>query len=330
MRNITENAMVANISKVNESSSANGSSPSSTEGIAMCSAFALICVLVVVGNLVTIVLFTVNKRLGKKSLYLVINMAFADFMYGVLSVPFFIYFELGVYFYQLWTMGDSDLPIFYFYLVVDRIFSAASLLSVTCISYERFYAIYRPFKHRSLTARHYKIVIFFIWALAFLHSACSLFYSGKFYIYFWILMGVVLSFIIVACYVAIWLKFHKGSVATQQQNRDAQNVHLTKTLLLVSITTLICWLPLIAVSDLHLLNVEISWRYYVFSVFLNYCNSFINAIVYALKLPEFREGMAASCCVHASPVRRQEAGNPVNSNSRNNQAAFSITQVIHK
>ena len=227
-------------------------------------------------------------------------------------------------------MGDSDLPIFYFYLVVDRIFSAASLLSVTCISYERFYAIYRPFKHRSLTARHYQIIIFFIWALAFLHSGCSLFYSGKFYIYFWISMGVVSSFIIVACYVAIWLKFHQGSVATQQQNRDAQNVRLTKTLLLVSITTLICWLPLIVVSDLHLLNVEISWRYYVFSVFLNYCNSFINAIVYALKLPEFREVMAVSCRVHASLVRRQEAGNPENSNSRNNQAAFSITQVIHK
>ena len=34
--------------------------------------------LIVVGNLLTIVLFVVNKELRKKSLFLVINMAFTD------------------------------------------------------------------------------------------------------------------------------------------------------------------------------------------------------------------------------------------------------------
>lgn len=93
------NVMVVNISKVNELSLVNGSLFFSIEGIVMCSVFVLICVLVVVGNFVIIVFFIVNKRFGKKSLYFVINMVFVDFMYGVLLVLFFIYFEFGVYFY---------------------------------------------------------------------------------------------------------------------------------------------------------------------------------------------------------------------------------------
>ena len=44
------------------------------------------------GNLLTIVLFAVEKRLRKKSLFVVINMAFADMMFGTVSLPLFVYY----------------------------------------------------------------------------------------------------------------------------------------------------------------------------------------------------------------------------------------------
>lgn len=44
------------------------------------------------GNLFTIVLFAVEKRLRKKSLFVVINMAFADMMFGAVSLPLFVYY----------------------------------------------------------------------------------------------------------------------------------------------------------------------------------------------------------------------------------------------
>ena len=50
--------------------------PSKVEGIAWCSAFALEALITVLGNLLTIILFLVNKNLRKKCLPLVINMAF--------------------------------------------------------------------------------------------------------------------------------------------------------------------------------------------------------------------------------------------------------------
>ena len=47
------------------------------------------------GNLLTIILFTPKKKLRKKSLLLVINMAFADMMLGALSLPLFVYLRVG-------------------------------------------------------------------------------------------------------------------------------------------------------------------------------------------------------------------------------------------
>ena len=78
----------------NSSENATGSSrivPSKAESIALCTAFILIFVFIVVGNLLTIVLFAVDRSLRKRSLLLVINMAFADLMLGTVSLPLYIY-----------------------------------------------------------------------------------------------------------------------------------------------------------------------------------------------------------------------------------------------
>jgi len=80
------------------SENATGSSmlvPSKAEGMAWCSVFIVTSVSIVAGNLLTIVLFVLNKNLRKKSLFLVINMAFADLMLGAWSVPIYIYSFFG-------------------------------------------------------------------------------------------------------------------------------------------------------------------------------------------------------------------------------------------
>ena len=66
--------------------------PSKAEGVALCTGFILSFVFIVVGNLLTIVLFAVNKRLRKRRLFLIINMAFADLMLGAVSLPIYIYY----------------------------------------------------------------------------------------------------------------------------------------------------------------------------------------------------------------------------------------------
>ena len=65
---------------------------SEAQVIAWSCALASEAVVIVLGNLLTIVLFTFNRKLrNKKRLYLVINMAFADLVLGGASLPLFVY-----------------------------------------------------------------------------------------------------------------------------------------------------------------------------------------------------------------------------------------------
>ena len=264
--------------------------PSKAEGIVWCSVFSLLSVFIVVGNLLTIVFFVVKKKLRKKSLFLVINMAFADLMFGALVIPLYNYITLGMY-YKLWT-GNVNLSLTYFYGTVLLISLGASLLSAAFIFCERFYAIYRPFKHRTLTVRTYRIVMFTVWTAAALDTSVGFLFQFKLQVYSRVALGLILTFIICGCNIAIWRKFQHGSVASQQQNRDLQNERLTRTLLFISILTLLCWLPVIIVGNLKALGVSIPWRWFVIAMFVNYSNAFVNPVVYALRIPEFRQALA--------------------------------------
>ena len=94
---------------------------SKAECIALCTGFILSFVFIVVGNLLTIVLFAVNSSLSKRSLFLFINMAFADLMLGTLTLPLYIYL-VGKSF-QLWD-GAWSMPMSFFYVIVDTFFLA--------------------------------------------------------------------------------------------------------------------------------------------------------------------------------------------------------------
>ena len=213
--------------------------PSKAEGIAWCSAFILLSVFIVVGNLLTIVLFARNKTLRKKSLFLVINMAFADLMIGALTLPFDIS-RLGADFH-LW-ITSVNMPLDYFYFIVRMVTLIATLNSAAAISGERFYAIYWPFKHRTLSMRAYRIVICTVWSLTILASAVCMtfvfFISYNHAVYIWAPYIVILILFICGCNIGIWRKFRHGSVALQQDNRAPQKKRLTKTLLFVSLLAL--------------------------------------------------------------------------------------------
>ena len=307
------NTSAANISREN-GSGLSKNVPSKAEGIVWCSIHALLFVFIVVGNLLTVILFALYKKLRKRSLFLVINMAFADLMLGALSLPLHIYTFLGTN-YRLWT-GSINVPIGYLFQIADSVSLLASLISAAFISCERFYAIYRPFKHRTLAVRTYGVVIFVVWTQAALHTGLGLSGNlGKHNMYILIVLVLTPTIIICGCNIAIWIKFQHGSVALQQQNRNLQNERLTKTLVFVSILALLCWLPVVIYTGLDGQGVVIPRRYFIIVRFLNYCNAFINPVVYALRIPEFRQALALCC------VRRRTVVNTENIELRNNKAA---------
>ena len=290
--------------------------PFKAEGIAWCSVFLLEVVFIVVGNMLTIVLFAVDKMLRKKSLFLVINMAFADLMSGAVSLPILVY-TVGAGF-MLWKVRVTG-TLYIFQLMFQTIFLQTSLISAALISGERFYAIYWPLKHRTVTMRAYRSVIFMVWVLAILVSILENFISQK--LAFYIFLSILLTslFIVCCCNIAIWRKFQQR-IASQQQNRAAQNQRLTKTLLFVSAVALLSWLPLTICNILvTVLEIQMPLRILFMAVVLNYLNFLLNPIVYALRIPEFRQAMAF-CCVRR-PVSINRKGD------RRNKKAASLTPV---
>ena len=291
------------VNKTMENASAfTRSFPSKAEGIALCSTFILSSVLIIAGNLLTLVLFTVTKPLRRKSLFLVINMAFADLLLGTFSVPFYIYFAGDAY--QLWTAKYG------FYLMVfkciDAIFSFGSFLSAAFISCERLYAVYCPFKHRLLSTKTYRIAIFILWTFAALLSTIlyllSVFTSVRSALYVSVLVLLGLTVIICVCNIAIWRNFKHQSIDSQHRNGASRNRRLTKTLLLVSILALLCWLPLIILNVLiYIPETSIPWKFYFMVNILNYSNSFVNPIVYVFRIPEFQQALRL-CCSTRTPV----------------------------
>ena len=283
--------------------------PSKSEGLALCSAFILSSVLIIAGNLLTLVLFAVAKPLRRKSLFLVLNMAFADFMLGAFSLPFYIFF-VGSY-YQLWTAKYDFEHMAYkiFYTSIDNMFLFGSYISAASISCERFYAVFWPFKHRLLSTRTYRITIFFLWTFAVLLSTLiTLFYVSSsiglaLYVSVPVLLGITV--IICVCNIAIWRNFQHKSVDSQHRNGASRNRRLTKTLLLVSVLALLCWLPLIILNILiYITKTSIPFKFYNMMNVLNYSNSFVNPIVYVFRITEFQQALRSCCTKRRSEERR--------------------------
>ena len=268
---------------------------SKAEGIAWCVASILISIFIVVGNLLVIVLFVISKNLRKKSLLLVINMAFADLMLGALSLPGYI-FILGGY-YQLWTEASTEFVMVH--RIIDAVFLQVALISAVFISAERFYAIYWPFEHRTLTMQTYRIVVGMVWALAVLISAVlnALFnlISLKHSVYSWTPYTLILILVMCCCHIGIWRKFRHGRVASQLESKALQNKRLTKTLMFVSTLALLSWTPLIILNCLRASTLSIPSRYFIIADIQNYSNSFVNPIVYALRIPEFKQSLLFCC-----------------------------------
>ena len=289
----------------NESSSTNHPALSKAEAIAWCCVFTLSSALIVAGNLLTIVIFAVNRRLHKKCFLLVVNMACADLMLGAVSLPMFIYRNIGET-SELW-MVKKNTGVWTFHGVFSVLYLQASIIFAALISGERFFATYWPFKHHTVSVRAYRILILMAWIIIVVSSTIlatlALFVSNLAYFSFWVSCTLTPTVTICFCNIAIWRKFRRGRIVSIQKDRASQNRRLTKTLLCISLFALLSWLPIIIRNILRAINVSLSNNVYFIAVLLNISSCFVNPIIYALRIPEFKEAITSLCCRRQAVTR---------------------------
>ncbi|XP_044171052.1 galanin receptor type 1-like [Acropora millepora] len=251
----------------------------------------------------TILTFARNRHLRKRTTYLIMNLTIADFFVGTVSGPMHIYhimtFEPGSGF------GWGKFIVMF----LDNLFTACSLLHLAMLSLERLHATLFPFRHCLMLDRVYLKAVVCIWFLAVIPaSAASTFFliEQQHSKYVWSSLVIAVLFTVIVSYVIIALNvkrrappYSSGAVSPERK--------LTVTILVVIVLSTFAFLPyfLDAVAKLRGLyppaQFDIEQSLNVFF----YANSFVNPLVYTLRMKEFRKATRV-WCGSANTVRRNQ------------------------
>ena len=271
--------------------------------------FGLLAALIVVGNSLTIWIFLKQKR-RKRAHFLLISLAAADLLVGLLTVPL----------YMVVHLPDTSTPeTFYASLYVDICTGLTSIFTLAVIALERMYAVGWPLRHRTLRLRAYTFAIVTPWILAATVTSIRVLRDYR-------LIGltgfnVVIcvsptapSLVICSAYCVIWWKGKKRPVNRNQQIQG--ETKLAKTLFLIMGASLLTWLPF------QIITIITSWSF-LFSgsnlsgimriiKLLQFSNSLVNVIIYPFRISEFKSALlrilrslVTSCSRHGKTSRRR-------------------------
>ena len=211
--------------------------------------------------------------------------------------------------YGLWNVEMTPALLFSTY-GVDTLFFGCSLSFLVSISIERLYATRKPMRHRSMTGMTYKIWMSCVWVASFIYTsvvALFLFYD---------VIGLQIWYI-VASYVFVSLLIltfsYCGVFVTVRCSEQPQHSHrgqarkerrLTMTLFIVTLVSLSVWIPYVLFTFLesHLsrqFSLEALLRARGVCETLFFANSFVNPILYTIRIPQFRRASINLITCHA-------------------------------
>jgi len=254
--------------------------------------FGLMAAIPVAGNTVTLVIF-LKRQLRKRPHFLLISLAVADLLVGLLSIPLYMTLHYDLY-------EGPVVPATANWM--DMFTGLTSIFTLAVISLERMYAIGWPFPHRALSCQSYIFAIAIPWILALTASSMAivLLYVVPKPIMLLILLSVCLSApIVITCtaYFVLWKKESTRLIPRQAQ--EIRDLKLAKTVGLITGAFLVTWLPfeyLILVYSLCNFCRDISPAIVFIIKLLQFGNSVINIVIYPVKNEEYRAALVEMVC----------------------------------
>ena len=253
--------------------------------------------IIVSGNSLTIFVFWVHRNKLKRTSFLLINLAVADFLVG-----FNEFVVLGTYAFPLHIgiYRDNKTPVIVNYLATSfrALFSSASVFFLVLISLERAFALIWPLRHRVTSNKAYFYSVVIVWVAGVTVGALTLLavYDLLDLRYYFVAFCLTVTFslaTICVSYLAIRKRVHRKVPAidtTHNRQSVEHNTKLSKTLFIVIAASLAFWVPSIVIYCVHSLSQEVfsDVPMYIFTM-LHLTNSLVNPIIYSLRMPIFRE-----------------------------------------
>ena len=258
-------------------------------------AFGAVDVVILIGNVITLIVFSTNKRLLRtRANYFLINLAMADMMVGIFAIPMYLYHMIAA-----WYNGDSIWQQYSYkiYKVVDVFVGCASIFTLTVIALERAFSVCSPHIHRHFSNTVYYMLLGLIWLLSTLMSCLRFLFeeqllSLQFFFYFLLAFFAISISIICISYVAIWFRM-KFRFARRDSNKRSseQDRRLAVMLFTVTVVFAFSWMPFQIINIVTFFCEpcrKMPYGVAYFTKFLHYGNSCVNPIIYSFLVPNFR------------------------------------------
>ena len=273
-------------------------SPSPMFGSTWLTVFAVELSVISIINCFTILTFARIRHLRKRTTYLIINLAIADFFVGTVSGPMHIYhtmtFERGSGF------GWGKFIVIF----LEGVFTACSLLHLALLSLERLHATLFPFKHCLMFNLVYFKAVVCIWFLAVILASSAATYfliSKQGSKYIWASLIIAVLFTVIVSYVIITLNV-KSKVPPYSSSAVSSERKLTVTILVVIFLSSLSFLPwffepFLQIST-RLKDLSAGAQRFGIEESINvffYANSFVNPLVYTIRMKEFRKATKVWC-----------------------------------
>ena len=273
--------------------------PPTPENITWSACLAIVGIVTVIANCLTIAAFT-KPRLRRPPHYLLISLACADVMVGSISMPIYISIMLNAVRVTLKTRA-----VFWF---LDFLSGIASIFTLAAVSLERLFAIGWPLRHRVASPQTYVAFIATPWILAFVVASLPLFDMYRL-----LPPGVMFTVVTVSycfpillttiTYIILWFRVRSISDASGTELSREKDKRLAFTLVIATVIFVVTWLPYpIMLSIINLCfkcilsNIQLISKLSAISKFFHLSNSLINSIVYTLRIPEFRAAILELVC----------------------------------
>ncbi|XP_031179835.1 muscarinic acetylcholine receptor M1 [Sander lucioperca] len=118
--------------------------------------------LTVVGNILVLVSFKINKALKTVNNYYLLSLAFADLTIGTLSMNLYTTYLIM----DQWALGPVICDL---WLAIDYVASNASVMNLLVISFDRYFSVTRPLTYRAKrTTKRAMTMIGLAWSISFI------------------------------------------------------------------------------------------------------------------------------------------------------------------
>ena len=270
--------------------------------------YALILLMLFVGNFATLFVIAFNNRMRTIPNMFVASLAVSDFLLGALSAGPIAFTALVK---SRWPFNETTCQ-YQGYVAITLAVTSTQTLALTAVN--RYFRIVNPAKYRRyFTEKKTQIMILASWFYCMwaplpylLNGYRMVFHPAKFFCYLQIDSGPFTAFlvtvyvglptcVVIFCYLRIFqtVRSHNNNFQTTQESSSTVNVEeikITRTLFVIVIFFNLCWTPILLIDILD--TIRGSWSLpreaYVAYSFLATISSALNPIIYGVMNKNFR------------------------------------------